>query len=96
MTQFVPTQLAPRDALTRTRETPSQVGRDADARRDNVRGAFRADAQVFSGATLLLLDDVMTSGATLQACAEAARTAGARHVLALTLSGRRLTTHKEP
>ncbi len=77
-------------ALTRTRATKSQGAMpSASARRRNVRGAFtvaagRADA--VKGRVVLLVDDVYTTGATLNACAKALKKAGAERVLALTLA----------
>jgi ComF family protein len=71
--------------IQRTRFTRPQVGLDMTARRHNVTDAFRAAPQV-AGKTILLIDDVFTTGATLQACAEAARDAGARAVYGLTLA----------
>ena len=76
---------APR-ALARSRETRSQVGLTAAERRENVSGAFQAEAALVSGRTVLLMDDVATTGATLSACAAALLDAGARSVYALTLA----------
>lgn len=76
---------APR-ALTRPRETRSQVGLSAAERRENVRGAFRAAPEQVAGRTVLLVDDVATTGATLNAAAEALLCAGAREVYALTIA----------
>lgn len=79
---------APLDAgaLLRTRDTPPQTGLDARARRQNVLGAFavRTPARVH-GRHLLLIDDVMTTGATVEACATALWAAGAATVHVLTL-----------
>ncbi|MDX2140124.1 MAG: ComF family protein [Chloroflexota bacterium] len=71
--------------IWRDRETRSQVGLNAAERHENVEGAFRADPAL-AGRSVLLVDDVYTTGATLAACAEAVRTAGALQVYALTVT----------
>jgi len=72
-------------SLTRVRNTRPQVGLSAAERRSNILASFHADSSV-AGQTLLLVDDVFTTGATLRDCAAAAMAAGARSVVALTLS----------
>jgi len=72
-------------ALARTRETKPQVGRTRADRLRNVRGAFRA-APAVRGRDVVLLDDVVTTGATADACAEALVLAGARSVRVLALA----------
>ena len=72
------------DVLDRIRDTAAQTGLTAPQRRMALSGAFRTTAQV-KGRTVLLVDDVMTTGATFAACAGAVRAAGASHVVALTV-----------
>jgi ComF family protein len=71
--------LEPR-ALERIRATAPQVGLEREARRRNVQGAFAAHARVVAGRRVALLDDVVTTGSTVAAAAEALREAGAVHV----------------
>lgn len=68
-----------RDLLVRTRATGTQVGRSRDERGRNVAGAFACTAAV-AGLRVLVVDDVVTTGATAAACARALRSAGAREV----------------
>jgi ComF family protein len=69
--------------LKRVRATPQQVGKSKTERADNVQGAFRVAVEHESdiaGRRLVLIDDVLTSGATVDACARALSRAGAGHV----------------
>jgi ComF family protein len=71
------------DALKRMRATPQQVGLSKTERAGNVQGAFRVPADkkaVVAGRRLVLIDDVLTSGATVDACARTLLRAGAAHV----------------
>lgn len=71
------------DLLIRSRNTRSQEGRDRSARFLNVEDAFRLNPRrdwQMQGRPVLLVDDVMTSGATLGACADALLAAGAARV----------------
>jgi ComF family protein len=73
------------DVLTRPRRTESQADLAADRRRANVQGAFAPAARAsVEGLVLVLVDDVMTTGATLNACASVLLDAGAKEVRALT------------
>jgi ComF family protein len=73
-------------ALKRVKATPQQVGLSQSARAQNMQGAFRVPpygkAEV-AGRRLILIDDVLTSGATMDACARALLRAGAAQVDAL-------------
>jgi ComF family protein len=72
--------------LTRTRATPPQVGLGAEERKVNVQDAFIWEGNGLEGVRVLLIDDVCTTGATLEACAVALQAGGARLVWALTLA----------
>jgi ComF family protein len=74
-----------RTVLRRMRETPPQVGRTREERARNVAGAFRATPAV-AGRDVVLVDDVVTTGATAAAAAEALRQAGARSIVVVALA----------
>jgi len=65
------------EAARRVRATPAQTGLPAAARRQNLTGAFAVSPRWIHGRRVLLVDDVVTTGATLAALAEAALAAGA-------------------
>ena len=70
--------------LKRVRETRSQVGLSFDQRRDNVKNAFQAKQEIVSKHSILVIDDVATSSATLDACATALLAAGSYDIYCLT------------
>jgi ComF family protein len=73
--------------LHRRRATPPQVRQpDEESRRSNLDGAFAADGRRAEGRSFLLIDDVMTTGATLDACARVLMDAGSGAVFALTFA----------
>jgi ComF family protein len=75
--------------LLRSRRTVPQVGLSRDQRRKNVAGAFTVSPgrqPALNGARVVLVDDVITTGATVGACARALRRAGAAHVDVLALA----------
>jgi ComF family protein len=80
-------------ALWRSRRTPPQTGLSSPARQRNVRDAFRMSPllthrmrSLIAGSVVVLVDDVRTTGATLDACAQVLKRAGAREVRALTVA----------
>lgn len=72
--------------LARIKATAPQYGLAPDKRRSNVRGCFAVQGDV-RGAKILLVDDILTTGATLEEAAKALKQAGAKSVYALTLCG---------
>ncbi len=72
--------------MWRVRETHSQVGLSAEERIKNVAEAFAASPEIVRAKDVLVVDDVTTTGATLDACAAALRNAGAKNVYGLTLA----------
>jgi ComF family protein len=77
------------ETVRRVRATPQQVGLDKGERAQNVSGAFRVPAERkadVAGRRLILVDDVLTSGATVDTCARALLRAGAAHVDVLTFA----------
>ena len=77
------------DLLTRTRATPTQDGKTRGERTENVSGVFSVSPNwraSVPGGKILLIDDVMTTGATLSECAEVCRIAGAADVNVLVMA----------
>lgn len=73
-------------ALARAKETRSQVGLTASERQENVKNAFIADGKKVNGRSIILMDDVSTTGATLSSAAETLYASGARNVFAFTIA----------
>lgn len=74
-------------SLVRIRDTPHQSLLSGTERRRNLKGAFAVERPPFvRGRTILLVDDVTTTGSTLAAAAEPLRAAGAAHVWCVTLA----------
>lgn len=73
------------EVVARTRLTETQVGLNGPERQANVAGAFTARGRL-DGRSIVLIDDVVTTGATLVECARACRAAGASSVRALVLA----------
>ena len=73
--------------LVKTRATEPQTGLSVAERRENVRGAFAVSSLIsIKDRAVVLVDDVMTTGATLSACTAALKARGARRVVAVTLA----------
>jgi ComF family protein len=84
-------EYAPR-ALWKARETRSQVGLTISQRRENVSQAYQADPAAVKRKSILLMDDVATTGSTIAASTEALLSAGAKEIYALTIA-RALSHH---
>ena len=72
------------DLLLRRKATPSQAGHGARSRKRNVSGAFELSSEL-EGQDVLLVDDVLTTGATVNACASLLKRSGAGRVDVVTL-----------
>lgn len=72
--------------LIRTRETVSQISLARGKREENMRGAFKATRRADPTYTYIVIDDVLTTGATLQSAVDALQDAGAEHIIPLALA----------
>ena len=82
----LPVELEPK-LLKRTRFTESQTGFTREQRRENLRGAFAVpDPARVKGRSILLVDDVLTTGATADECSRILMRAGAKQVLVVTVA----------
>ena len=74
------------DALWKARETRSQVGLSVSQRRENVQNAYEANRKIVERKSILIMDDVATTGSTISACTEVMLSAGAQDVYVLTIA----------
>ena len=81
--------------LARARDTRSQVGLTVQERQENMMDAFRARGKSIGGKNVLVVDDVATSGATLNSCAKALLDAGAVNIYGFTLARAVFTVNNE-
>ena len=79
-------------ALWKTRDTRSQVGLNLSQRRENVQQAYQADPKIVNQRSVLIMDDVATTGSTILACTQTLLSAGARDIYVLTIA-RALSHH---
>ena len=73
-------------AVTRSRNTRSQVGLSREQRKENMSGAFRSDTKIVKGKSILIIDDVITTGSTINACSKAMVESGVEQVYGMTLA----------
>lgn len=81
-------------AILRAKNTKSQIDLSAMERRENVSGAFYAKTSQVNLKSVIIIDDVSTTGSTLSECARALKLAGAKEVYALTLARAPLITDR--
>ncbi|MFP6654436.1 MAG: ComF family protein [Myxococcota bacterium] len=84
------------DALERLKDTPPQAGLTGPARRKNIRGAFRIASDLGPATRVWLIDDVLTTGSTLEAADDALLEKGCREVRALTIAATLPARRKRP
>jgi len=74
------------NALKKTRETKPQTTLSKKERLVNLKGSFEADPRVVKGRTIILFDDVITTGSTMREAQSALKRAGARHVMCIAIA----------
>lgn len=75
------------DCLVKVRDTMPQVGLSSQERRKNIKGAFAINNKsLISGKDIVLVDDVVTTGATVRECSKVLKKAGARDIYVITLA----------
>lgn len=74
------------ELLVRNRETKPMYGLDKSARIENIRGAFTAKSRIFTNNTIVMIDDVWTSGATILECARLLKQSGVQKIILLALA----------
>ena len=74
------------DLLVRNRETKPMYGLDKSARIENIKGAFTAKSRINTDNTIVLIDDVWTSGATILECARVLKKSGIKKLILLSLA----------
>jgi len=74
-------------AIVKVKDTPPQASLEAAARRENVKGVYRVkQKEAIKGKVVLLVDDVFTTGSTIEACSRVLMEAGAKEVRAMTVA----------
>lgn len=74
------------DCITKTKETEHQANLTQKEREKNLKGTFKANKKVVAGKSVLLVDDVMTTGSTVDAISKELKRAGATKISVLTLA----------
>jgi competence protein ComFC len=74
------------ELLVRNRDTKPMYGLDKSARIENINGAFTAKSRIFTNNTIVLIDDVWTSGATILECARVLKKSGVKKIILLALA----------
>lgn len=72
--------------ITRIKETKSQVGMSVPERKENMKDAFYAKPNINFGKSILIIDDVFTSGSTMESCSKALKSVGANEIFGLTIA----------